>query len=821
MWTTMVVDDGTTRTFTVPKTPDTITSWVLGGYAISTENGVGVSSTDELVVFQPFFIELKLPYSVIRGETFELVVAVYNYEDEATAVDVTLGLGAAATAGYTVNGGSSSEASVNCASVSKTAPCQVSFDVTPTKLGNILFDITGASATKRDVVQRSLLVKPEGIERQYVSSAFLEPVGAADGETAAASLTTLTGADGVVEGSVRLTFSATANLMAQSIQNLGSLVRVPTGCGEQNMITFAPIISVRRYFESTNTLSAEMQKKTTEYMKVGYQRELTYQRSDHGFSAFGDSDDASSLWLSAFVLRSFAQSAQILDDDGFYIDPSVLGNTATWIISLQTPNGEYNPSGLVLHDDMKGGVASNGAASLAAYVTLALLEVQASDAITDASTNSRINAAIAKTVDYLLKVVPSTAYSSALITYTLVKAGESDATSVAAMVTKVAPLWLKSSVPEEAPTNAWSYCYMTPSADVETVAYALLVLVEADELDDAYAASKWLAESRGTVLYFRHRFTLEDAIGSHACSREASRRVTNGIPFGCPLLLPVGTVTSCPNTKGATGGWQSTQDTVVALEALSVYAAAVYAAQDDILVTITGLDSFSEQVSLTAATFDLVQTVDVPAHVAPAALQVVASGKGKCVVSIQVDWNEPTPTDIAPPILIETLVVALASGGVKCEICATATAASKGTGMAIVQVQPFSGWSPSSMVSTRASNTLAKRVDNDGREGITFYLDEINTSPRCVSLELAQSYKVSGIKPVRVSASDYYEPAVRNDVLLSFDNQTAESDGTTIMKGLSEAEKPNGNPSDSAAMLATGNVQAMVLAVALALFLPH
>jgi len=31
----------------------------------------------------------------------------------------------------------------------------------------------------------------------------------------------------------------------------------------------------------------------------------------------------------------------------------------------------------------------------------------------------------------------------------------------------------------------------------------------------------------------RQDFALEDAIGSHACSLEASMRVTNGIPLGC------------------------------------------------------------------------------------------------------------------------------------------------------------------------------------------------------------------------------------------------------------------------------------------------
>ena len=35
---------------------------------------------------------------------------------------------------------------------------------------------------------------------------------------------------------------------------------------------------------------------------------------------------------------------------------------------------------------------------------------------------------------------------------------------------------------------------------------------------------------------FRQKFTLEDAIGSHACSLEANMRVTNGTPLGSSLF---------------------------------------------------------------------------------------------------------------------------------------------------------------------------------------------------------------------------------------------------------------------------------------------
>jgi hypothetical protein len=55
----------------------------------------------------------------------------------------------------------------------------------------------------------------------------------------------------------------------------------------------------------------------------------------------------------------------------------------------------------------------------------------------------------------------------------------------------------------------------------------------------------------GTVRVFRQKFTFEDAIGSHACSLEASRRVTNGIPLGSPLFLPVHTVICVQTLKVA------------------------------------------------------------------------------------------------------------------------------------------------------------------------------------------------------------------------------------------------------------------------------
>jgi hypothetical protein len=64
---------------------------------------------------------------------------------------------------------------------------------------------------------------------------------------------------------------------------------------------------------------------------------------------------------------------------------------------------------------------------------------------------------------------------------------------------------------------------------------------------DQFRPTQAYLSTESTVRVFRQEFTLDDTIGSNACSLQANMRVTNGISLGCPLLLPVGTV-NCVQT---------------------------------------------------------------------------------------------------------------------------------------------------------------------------------------------------------------------------------------------------------------------------------
>ncbi|XP_015684821.1 alpha-2-macroglobulin-like [Protobothrops mucrosquamatus] len=76
---------------TLPVTiPDTITEWRAGAFCLSPAVGFGLANTTFLKVIQPFFVEVTLPYSVVRGEAFDLKATVFNFQKRPVQVSVSL-----------------------------------------------------------------------------------------------------------------------------------------------------------------------------------------------------------------------------------------------------------------------------------------------------------------------------------------------------------------------------------------------------------------------------------------------------------------------------------------------------------------------------------------------------------------------------------------------------------------------------------------------------------------------------------------------------------------------------------------------------------
>ena len=431
--------------------PDSITTWRL--HAVSTSNnGLGIAES-ELLVFQEFFGEPDLPYAVTRGEQFPVRIQIFNYLDVPQLVHVEL----TDADWFNLLESGTQQVLVNANSVGL-----ASFLIQPIRLGRNTIEVTLRSVLRADAVRKELLVEPEGTRRELVTNGMIRAGRAVTLDTAMPEYR--------VPGSEKLILSITPSLVAQSINGVDDLLQMPYGCGEQNMIFFAPDVEILRYLDATNQLTPEVRAKAEYFITTGYQRELTYRRQDGSFSAFGDRDASGSLWLTAFVFGTFSGARDIMT-----IDETVLAEAADWIEAHQLPDGSWEPVGFVHHRGMMGGAA--GGFALTAFVTIALADY--GEASPDA---------LAGATQYLTDNLPSVQddpYSLAIAALALARLDNNAANMVIGRLLDIA-------------IRDGNGIHWEPYG-VETTAYVALAMIETQR-PQASDAIKWLAlqqNSRG------------------------------------------------------------------------------------------------------------------------------------------------------------------------------------------------------------------------------------------------------------------------------------------------------------------------------------
>lgn len=374
-------------------------------------------------------------------------------------------------------------------------------------MGNIDLRLTAKAATAGDAVIKKLLVKAEG-ETIYRNKAYLLDLRSSRSYT---NNVTVTLPFNAVPGSQSVELSAIADIMGPSINNLNSLLRMPFGCGEQNMLLFVPNIVVTEYLKNTGQLTDAIASKALGYMETGYQKELTYKRDDGSFSAFGKSDASGSTWLTAFVARSFRQAQPYIS-----IEDHVIEDALKWLSANQAPNGSFPEVGKVSHTDMQGG--SGKGVPLTAYVLLAFLENKA---------GLRYGPSMQKAAEFLVKELPSIIdpYAMALVTYVLHLAEVPSMETAFDMLQAKANntedefrFWSKPRT-EKDKSNPWSS--LTTSVDVEMTAYALLSYLQRGLVTEALPIMRWMVAQRNSNGGFSS--TQDTVIGLYALAKLAEK----------------------------------------------------------------------------------------------------------------------------------------------------------------------------------------------------------------------------------------------------------------------------------------------------------
>jgi len=676
LWEEITVDaDGN---ISVPVTvPDTITTWMLHAVAVSKEAGLGMTE-DELVAFQPFFIKVDLPYSAIRGEEFPVKVAVYNYTEESQEFFVQI-----EEAGWF----QLLDDAQKSVTVAANDIGSVEFMIKPDGLGYNDIKITAQSTDVADAVIATLLVQPEGVPREFVENLIL-----AEGDT---QIVDTSIPEIAVADSGRAYIAITSSFLTQTIEGLEGLIQMPFGCGEQNMIVFAPDVYITKYLQESGQLKPEIMAKAEKLMITGYQRELTYRRNDGSFSAFGQSDDEGSLFLTAFVLKSFAEA-----EDLIFIDDTILDEAADWLISYQNSDGSFEPVGFVHHQEMLGGLS--GKIPLTAYTAIALIEY-------GEKTNS------AKAVAYLEDVLDGLddPYTVAITAYALELAGSASSDDAYQMLMELAIEdenglhWGGGNVIETEYPRQYSQ-----SADIEATAYATLALIKQGDAFNASRSAKWLVSQRN-----------------------------------------------------AYGGFGSTQDTVMALQALIEYSSGARA-DVDLTVTIETSESTIEK-TITAENFDVLQIVEVPVN---DQVEITTQGEGEAIAQVVRRFNLPQAEAGEDIIRIdvdydttEVEVSDIVTVSVEVEFDPPRPMEA---GMVVLDISVPTGFTPvmETIAELVDSEDNIKRYEVAGRK-VIFYIENMMAGD-----SLSFSFQVQAMFPVKAKgvtseAYSYYQPEIRGETL--------------------------------------------------------
>ncbi|KAI1242123.1 hypothetical protein IHE44_0005640, partial [Lamprotornis superbus] len=385
-------------------------------------------------------------------------------------------------------------------------------------------------------------------------------------------------------------------------------------------------------------------------------------------------------------------------------------------LQYQHPDGSYSEFGI------KDEYGVDGEVPLAAYITAAYLEA-------GATPESRVVRRALGCIAPALSRAAST-YTQALLAYTFALAQDSQRTQEILDVLDQKAVradgqihWSQTSSKPRTSTSPWS---QPVSVDVELTAYILLALLSKPNVTESD-----LATASGIVAWLTRQ-------------------------------------------QNAYGGFASTQDTVVALQALAKYAALTHSTQGDAEVRVRSHGGFGKKFQVSYQNRLLVQEAALTE--VPGEFLVQAHGSCCVFTRMVLRYNTPSPQDSTSFALqVKTEPVNCTKDNtrsVTVHVHVRYNGKKSTSNMVILEVSLLTGFSlaPGSVRSVESglgcgvNGTIPLQHGHSVRRtektqgGVAIYLDKLSHISDTYVLHLEQEIEVTNLKPGHVRVYDYYSP---------------------------------------------------------------
>uniref|UniRef100_A0A672ZP21 NTR domain-containing protein n=1 Tax=Sphaeramia orbicularis TaxID=375764 RepID=A0A672ZP21_9TELE len=465
--------DSTSHVKNVPL-QDSITAWHFIGISLSSTHGICVGEPLEVIVRKEFFIDLRLPYSAVRGEQVEVKAVLHNYSPDAATVRLDILEQENVCSVASKRGKYRQEVTVG-SYTTRTVP----FVIIPMREGEFTIEVKAAvkDAVFSDGVMKTLRVVPEGILIRIPQTVILDPKGGRQEVTINSGIpqTDLV-RNSPSSTQIYVTGQEQVGALVENAisgNSMGSLIYQPSGEGEANMIHMTLPVIATIYLDKTNqweTVGFQKRNEALQHIMTGYTNQLKYRKQDGSFAVFANRQ--SSTWLTAYVVKVFAMVKDLVT-----MQANVLCDAVRFLIlNTQQLNGMFREVGTVAHGEMIGDV--RGVDSDASMTAFCLIAMQESRRFCAASVNS-LSGSIDKAVDYLEKRLPTLTnpYAVAMTSYALANENKLNKEILYNFVSPELNHWPLSK------GNIYT---------LEATAYALLALVKAEAFEDARPVVRWL-----------------------------------------------------------------------------------------------------------------------------------------------------------------------------------------------------------------------------------------------------------------------------------------------------------------------------------------
>jgi len=331
------------------KISDNITTWNIQTIGNTKQGNVGYNS-GTFKVFKEFFVDFSLPTNSVVTDKVSIPVTVYNYTENVLTINVDV----------KENEWAKIDSYDKVLEVQAQSTGMIYVPIEILKDGNNTLRVEATNGSVSDIVEKTMNVKPNGLEKnEVVSSGIIEENYSQD----------VIFNEQAIDGTQKLKIKLYPSPVAQAIENIDSMLKLPTGCFEQTSSSLYPDILVLKYLRKNELSNPELEEKALSYINTGYQKLLTYevQGKKGGYSLYGNSP--AEPVITAFGLMEMNELSDV-----YQIDENVVENMKEYLFGVQKVNGSFDYKSTYI-----GGAATTDDIAMNAYIIWALSEVVPDD----------------------------------------------------------------------------------------------------------------------------------------------------------------------------------------------------------------------------------------------------------------------------------------------------------------------------------------------------------------------------------------------------------------------------------------------------------